>query len=338
MVQQPVSVQLNLGVQAFGMSITGGQAAVNPPNYWVNRVAAFLGGAVENRAVAGTGLPDLIRQAYTYMPYGSRTKLALADGPLNDIRQVGPAALPSIKPALDALVCTAFCGMVRSASHPSPGTIQRAGTWTSLGTAYGGRSLFFSGLAPMYTNDPTASITFSFGGPIVCVHGFASETGDWVDLDIEVDGVAWGQTEWAGKARPGANKQPAATVIDGLSAGSHVIKVKPQAMGPGQYAVVDCIQTAYLSGASPLMLGSVPNIQDWTFGAAIGTWADAQAANAIIEQVAADWVARGYPVSYVDLTCFIKAGRDFVSDGVHMTDRGQLNWALGYMSQIRITP
>lgn len=333
-----IDVKLNSGVQAFGMSITAGLSAVNPPNYWVNRVGAFLGGTVENRAVGGTGLPDMVRQAYTYMPYGGRTKLALADGPLNDIRQTGAATLPSIKPALDALVSTAFSGMVRSASHPSPGTIHREGIWASLGSSYGGRSLFFSGLTPMYTSDPAAAITFSFGGPTVCVHGFASETGDWVNLDIEVDGVAWGQTEWSCKARPGANKQPVATVIDGLSSGSHVIKVKPQTMGPGQYAVVDCIQTPYLPGVSPLMLGSIPNIQDWHFGNSIGTWSDAQDGNAIIEQVAADWATRGYPVAYVDLTSFIQAGRDFVSDGVHMTDRGQLNWALGYMSQIRVTP
>jgi hypothetical protein len=90
--------------------------------------------------------------------------------------------------------------------------------------------------------------------------------------------------------------------------------------------------------ASPVLLGSVPNIGSWSALASIGTWADAQACNAIIEQVSVEWQARGYPVGFADLTTFMDPARDYSSDGVHPTDRGHLNWALGYLAATRIKP
>ncbi|MHC2481549.1 hypothetical protein [Rhizobium leguminosarum] len=327
-----VEVQLNQGVQAFGMSVTLGVASLNAANYWVNRYAQFVGGAVENRAISGTGLPSMVAQANAYAPYSGRTRTGLVDGPLNDVRQAASACLPSIKPAYDALISTLFSGSFRGASWPAP--VVRAGVWSNLGTSYGGRSCFFPPNAPMQTTDPTASITFQFTGPIVCLHGFASETDDWLDLDIEIDGVLWGSTDWTFKARPGAGKQAVASVIDGLSAGAHTIKVKAPAAGipSGHKCVIDGIQCPLI--AAPVLLGSVPDIPDWTALGSIGTWADAQDCNAIIEQVANEWAARGYPVGYVT----VENIRAWNADGVHPVDRGHLNWALCYLAGTRIKP
>jgi hypothetical protein len=330
-----IEVQLNQGVQAFGMSITLGAAALNAPNYWVNRYAQFVGGSVENRGVSGTGLPSMVAQANAYAPYSGRTKIGLVDGPLNDVRQAGAAMLPSVKPALDALISSLFSGYFRGAAWPSP--VIRTGTWTNLGASYGGRSCFFPPNAPMQTVTPGASITFPFTGPIVCVHGFASEIDDWMDMDIEIDGAPWGSTDWWLKARPGAGKQAVAVVIDGLSAGAHTIKlIAPASIGVGQRCVIDGIQCPIM--AAPVLLGSVPNIGNWSALASIGTWADAQACNVIIEQVSVEWQARGYPVGFADLTTFMDPARDYSGDGVHPTDRGHLNWALGYLAATRIKP
>lgn len=332
-----MEVQLNCGVQAFGMSITAGQAAANTPNYWVNRFAQYVGGTVENRAIGGTGLPSMVAQAHSYCPYSGRTKIGLVDGPLNDVRQAGVACLQSVKPAYDALISSLFSGYFRGAAWPSPNVV-RSGTWTMLGNGYGGRSCFFPPNAPMYTTDPTASITFQFTGPIVAIHGFASETDDWLDVDIEIDGAPWGSTQWARKARPGAGKQAVATVIDGLSLGAHTIKVKPPVSGipVGYKVVIDGIQCPLM--AAPVLLGSVTNIPDWGQYGAIGSWLIAQDCNVLIKQVANEWRGRGYPVEYVDLTDFVDPSRDYSSDNIHPTDRGHLNWALGYLSHIRIKP
>lgn len=329
-----MEVSMNSGVQAFGMSITAGQSSVNAVNYWVNRYAQYIGGPVENRAVSGSGLPSMVAQANAYAPYGNRTKIGLVDGPLNDVRQAGAACLPSVKLAYDALLSTLFSGYFRGVAWGAPNVV-RTGSWTTLGSSYGGRSRFFS-VNPMYTTDPAATVEFLFSGPVVVLHGFASVSDDWLDMEIEIDGTPWGSTQWASKARPGAGKQAVATVLDGLGAGAHSIKIKPPATGipAGHFCVVDGIQSPMLG--SPVFLGSVPNIANWSSGGYIGTWSDAQACNAIIEQVANEWRDRGYPVEFVDLSGFVDPDRDYTTDGIHPTDRGHLNWALAYLAASRI--
>lgn len=333
-----IEIQLNQGVQTFGMSITAGALSVNTVNYWVNRFAQYVGGPVENRAVSGSGLPDMAATANAFAPYGGRTKTGLIDGPLNDVRQAGAGCLVSVKPALDGMLSNLFSGTWRGAQWGAP-LIVKTGVWSSLGASYGGRSTFWSGYAPMFTTDPDASISFVFNGEVVAIHGFASETDDWLDWDIEIDGVAFGNTEWAFAARPGTGKQSVAKIIDGLGSGSHMIKLTPPASGipAGKRCVLDGFQVPLM--AAPVLLGSIPNIANWSAFGAIGTWADAQSCNVIIEQVANEWAARGYPVEFVDLTEFIDPSRDFAGgDGVHPPDRGHLNWALGYLSSVRIKP
>lgn len=332
-----VEILMNQGVQAFGMSITTGSLAVNSVNYWVNRLNAYIGGTAENRAIGGTGFPSMVSQAYTYMPYGGRTKLVVIDGPLNDVRQANTGVLPSVKPALDAMLSTAFGGYIRGAAWPAPNVV-RTGTWNNLSTTYRGRSNFFS-QTPMYTSDPDASITFQFTGPVVALHGFASEMDDWLDVEIEIDGEYWGTTNWAGTARPGAGKQAVATVIDGLDNTAHTLVVRPPSTGipVGHYCVVDCIQCPY-SGNAPAIVGGIPDIKDWTAYGSVGTWETAQSVNEIIKQVVDEWKDRGYCVSYADVPDFVAKNRDYTSDGVHPTDRGHLNWALAYLSQVRIKP
>lgn len=278
----PVELKVNSGVQAFGMSITTGALANNAPNYWVNRFAQFIGGPVENRAISGTGLPSMVAQSNSYSPYGDRTKIGLIDGPLNDVRQAAAACLGSVKPAYDAMISNMFSGYYRGAAWPAP-AVTRTGSWSPL-SGFGGRSTFFAPNTPIQTTDPAASVAIQFTGPVVCVHGFASETDDWLDWDIEIDGAYWGATDWAFKARPGAGKQPVAMAID-VGAGSHTIKLSPPVGGipSGHRLVLDGIQCPLM--APPVLLGSVPDIANWAGYGAIGTWADAQSCNAIIEQV-----------------------------------------------------
>lgn len=333
----PVEVQMNKGVQAFGMSITAGSLAANEVNYWVNRVAAFIGGPVDNKAIGGTGFPSMVQQIHTYTGYGStpRSKLVVIDGPLNDVRQVGPAALRTTVPSLDAMLSTAFAGYMRSASQTSSQVV-RTGSWLSLGSTYGGRSCApcFGGLSPMCSSDPNASITFSFVGPIVALHGFLSETDDWKDMKICIDDVEWGSTEWAGKARSGTGKQAAALVIGGLGDGAHTLKVSHKDGETGTI-VVDCIQAPYRPGIAPVMLGTIPNIPNWPQYGAIGTWDDAVEVNEAIISVAERWHGYGFPVADVEIT---SEAYDYSPDGIHRTDRGHLNWAMNYLGRMRVTP
>lgn len=329
-----VDVQMNLGVQAFGMSITTGALAVNAVNYWVNRLAQYIGGPVDNRAVGGTGLQDMVKQAYSYIPYSTRTKLVVVDGPLNDVRRYSVGALPMIEAATDAIIVTAFAGYMRGAGQVAP-QVTRTGSWTSLGTSYGGRSCYsgFGGLTPVYSTDPLASITFTFSGPVVALCGFLSDSTDWADMDVEIDGAYYCTTDWQNKALAGSGKQCAALMISGLSTGVHTLKVtpKPGSSGP---IVVDCIQCP-TKPAAPVILGTIPNIVNWAYSGAIGTWPDAQAANVILEAVMMKWQSWGFPVGFAEI---LTQPYDYSSDGVHPTDRGQLNWAIAYLAGLRITP
>lgn len=332
-----IEVAYGSGVQAFGMSITNGASATSSVHHWVNRYGSYIGGTIENRAIGGTGLASMAEQANKYATNGGRTKIGLIDGPLNDVKQSAAAALPSVEPAYNALISTLFTGYSRPAS--SVADVVRTGTWSALASGYGGRARFWAGHSPMFTTDPAATMEFAFSGPVVVVHGFASETDDWLDMEIEIDGSPWGVTDWEFKARPGlTGKQSAATVIDGLLGGPHTIKIKPPAAGipSGHSCVVDCFNCP--ATANPVLLGSIPNIANWAANGSTGTWSDAQVCNDTIEQMAGDWAWRGFPVEFVDLTSFIDPARDFSVDGVHPNNVGQLNWGLGYLASTRLKP
>ncbi|WP_049732869.1 hypothetical protein [Rhizobium ecuadorense] len=325
-----LTIKYGSGIQAFGNSIPFGYNASSGAGY-VNRMSAWVGGAVENRAIGSTGVKSIAEQGYTYHPYGSRSKLCIWDGPLNDIRGASAAALDCIKPALDAFLSSAFMGGGRPASHSQ---VIRSGTWSALSNAWGGKAFPLSG-TPLLTTDPNASLTFSFTGPNISVHAFSTGgVGNYGNLNIEIDGVST-VFEIQGKAKAADVACAAAKAFFGLGAGAHTIKISP--VGAGN-TVVDCIGIPYAPNFAPVLVGQIPYITNWTQYGAIGTKADVDAANIIIANAVDEWKAAGFPVECVNTNDFYDAVTGCDTDGIHPTNIGHLNYATGYLSKIRIIP
>lgn len=334
----PVNAKTGQGVQAFGMSITLGGFALNVANGWVNRLNAFIAGTLDNRAVSGTGLKSFVTEAYKWLPYSARAKLVVVDGTVNDVRQTSTACLNSIRPALTAIVATAFQGSFRSASHAPGSGITRTGTWTAFGSTYGGRSYStqFSGLTAMFTTDPSATISYVFNGDKVVIHGYLTDsTVPYRNWNITIDGTPHGVTNFEGQARPGDLAYGGAQLISGLSAGSHTIVLTPTTLSGG-YCVLDGFTVPTTSGFGGILLGAVPNIRDWTALGSIGSWADAQQVNAITQDVVDTWKGLGFPVDYADMNEYIDGARDCVADGVHFTDTGHGNYMIGWLDKMRL--
>ncbi len=332
-----VNVSAGSGVIALGNSITLSGNAADANNGYVYRLGGHVKGPVTNLAISGQGLKSAVSQAYANLPYGNRPQLLTIDAPLNDIRRSGESALPSIKPALTAILAAAFSGQWRSPN--SPNDITRTGSWSALGNSYGGRSFFsgFSGLCPMYASAAGAAVSFWFTGPIVCVHAYIAEAATtFKNLDIEIDGVPRDDFTVVGKVRPGDIATGAAMLFSGLGAGPHVIKVISQSASP--YTIIDGFSVPAVGANAGVIVGAVPNIRDWSAGGMIGTIDDAAAANEIQKSVVCEWSALGFPVIFADVNKYISGIRDNGPDGIHYSDTGHGNYAIAYIDAVRLVP
>lgn len=331
------NVKLGSGLQAFGNSIPAGNNA-SSGNGYPNVVASFMGGSLDNRAVSGTGVQSITQQGYLYHSYGSRSKAVIWDGPLNDIRRYGAAALAAIPAALDAFLSSAFAGGAFPASYPD---VVKAGTWNLLGTNFGGKAPVFGSPRGVYTIDPTASLTMSFSATRIAVHAFMTEPSVYgtthKDLNISIDGGPVDVFAINNKALPGEGYCGAAKVYRNLGSGSHTIKITPPSAGP--YTAVDCIVFPQADGFAPAFIGHVPYLADWTAGGlSAATKALVDQANGIIDTVVSEWRADGFPVESVPVNDFYDVARDCSSDNIHPHTTGHRNYALAYIDKIRVVP
>lgn len=325
-----VNVKSGTGLQVFGNSIAVGLNAPIGQGY-ADRIASFIGGSVENRAIGGTGVKSITQQGYAHHQYGSRSKLCLWDGPLNDIRRYGMAALPAIRLSLNAFLASAFTGGARPASYPQ---VVKSGSWSALGDAHGGKAFSF-GATPMFTTDGNASLSLTFTGDTLGVHSFATEGGTtYKDLIINIDGADY-LFELAGKALPTEQSCGAAMIFRDLGGGSHTVTVRP--VEAGAYSVVDCFTWPTIEGFAPVLVGHIPFLANWSQYGSIATQAIAESANATIDAVVAEWVADGFPVEVVRINDFYDPSRDCDTDGIHpKTMAHYFNYPLAYMSQMRV--
>lgn len=328
----PVEVNYGTSVQSFGNSI--------PANYQIPEIlASWLGGVADKKAIPNTGVKIINLYGYQYLPYGSRSSLVTWDGPLNDLRRHGAAALPCIAPALNAFISCAFMGGSRAASHPG---VTRTGAWTALDVNHNGYGLIASrphgglslpcGSQPMRTTDATATASFTFTGSRVAVHAFGSENSGGNDLyknlKVAIDGACH-VFEVEGKALPGEATCSAAKVFRGLGAGTHTITVTP--CTGGNFTAFDSFVFPQPEGFAPVILAHAPYLLDW-LNATPGL---IDAANAIIDEVAAEWVADGFPVAVARTNDFYEPVRDS-AEGIHPDAHGRRNYALSQMAVVRV--
>lgn len=325
-----VIVAKGTGLQVFGNSIATGSNAPVGAGY-ADRIAAFIGGSVESRAVGGTGVKSITQQGYAHHQYGSRAKLCIWDGPLNDIRRYGMDALPAIPLSLNAFLASAFTSGARPASYSQ---VVKSGAWYPLGDAHGGKAFSF-GATPMYTTDGNASMSLTFTGDTLAVHSFATEGATtYKDLIVNIDGIDH-LFEIAGKALWGEQSCGAAMIFRDLGGGPHTVTVRPSAAG--SYSVVDCFTWPTVEGFAPVLVGHIPFLANWSQYGSIATQAIAEAANAVIDAVVAEWAADGFPVEVVRINDFYDPSRDCDIDGIHpKTLAHYFNYPLAYMSKMRL--
>lgn len=335
-----IDVTYGLGLQVFGNSIASGANASTGAGF-ANRVAAWVGGSLDNKAVGGTGVRSTTEQGNLYLPYGARSKLVIWDGPLNDIRAGAAGALACIAPSMNAFLSSAFMAGGRGASHSQ---VTKTGAWTVF-SDFGGRAYKIgAGNTPMQSADPNATLTYTTPATkTVSVHSFLTEaTGTLRDLEIEIDGCVH-VLELAGKARIADVACGAALFVHGLDEVPHTITIR--ACSTGTKTVVDCISWPYIPGMAPVLMGHIPYQKIWNaytsvlnndpaspnYGPAI-----ADQANSIIDGVVSDWRNAGFPVRAPKVNKFYNAATDCDTDGIHPHTIGHLNYGCAYMSEIHV--
>jgi hypothetical protein len=335
-----IDVTYGLGLQVFGNSIAAGANAPAGGGY-ANRVASWIGGGIDNKAVGGTGVRSITEQGNLYLPYGPRQKLVIWDGPLNDLRAGAGGALACIAPSMNAFLSSAFMGGGRGASHSQ---VTKTGVWTAF-SDYGGRAYKIgAGNTPMQSADPNATLTYTTPATkTVSVHSFMTEaTGTLRDLEIDIDGDTY-SLPLGGKARIADVACGAALLVKGLDNVPHTVTIR--SCSTGTKTVVDCIAWPYIPGMAPVLMGHIPYQKIWNaytsvlnndplspnYGPAL-----VDQANLIIDGVVDEWSCAGFPVRSVPVGNFYNAMADCDVDGIHPHTIGHLNYACAYMSEIHV--
>lgn len=328
-----VDVSYGSSVLSFGNSI--------PTNYGVQEIlTAWLGGSLEKRGIPDAGIKRINLCGYQHLPYGTRSSLVTWDGHLNDVRRHGAAALPCIAPALNAFLSCAFMGGARTATHPS---VVKTGSWTTLDANHNGFGAAASrphgtlnrpaANSAIRTSDASATASFTFTGPRVAVHAFGTENSGgnelYKNLNVTIDGVTH-LFEVEDKALPGEVSCPIAMMFRDLGPGYHTITVSP--VDGGNYTAFDAFGYPQPAGFAPVVLAHAPYMLNWLNA----TPELIDASNAIVDQVAEEWAADGFPVSVARTNDFYVPSRDAGRDGLHPSTNGRKNYALAQIAAIRV--
>jgi lysophospholipase L1-like esterase len=276
------------GLVAFGDSFTVGSNAATPATQGYARLLAnYIGGSFANYAQGSTGTTFSTKQGYTNLPVGYRKQAVCWMAGLNDLRAAGAGAYQKIEGNLRAFLASAFLKVAAPAS-----ACKRTGTWSSLGSDWGGKSFALGG-TPMATSDINATLEYKFYGDNFVVGSYpTSGAGHYQDLQITIDDGSPVLFSLLGRTNETATYD--AKVIQGLGPGAHTAVIRP--VNSLAYTVVDYVGTLVEKGSqAPIFVGKVPHIKSWTqyvTGGPFGSNAIADTASAIIESVAnefADW-------------------------------------------------
>lgn len=323
-------VKVGAPLIAFGDSITAGNAASATANRYVNLFSAKIGGALDNRAVSGTGMAYQARASFPVVPVLNGSVVSVMAG-FNDLLAWGPAAFPKIETNLRAFIANALLGQAVPAS-----AMRKVGTWTSAGGSDGGKAMTLGGTGLYTVDGPSSYLEWDFFGETLVVGSWttigAASGGTYKDFAISIDGISVGTFFANGAtndAYPATNFN--AKVFQSLGFAKHTVRLSP--MSSGAYTIVDYVGTLAAPGSiAPILVAQIPSMTNWTYGGNTLAPATLDDANAMIASVVAEFP--GW-VRLVPTNDFYTPGPGFTAaDGQHPVDAGMAQISASFQSRI----
>lgn len=326
-------VKVGAPLIAFGDSMAFGNAASSPANRYVNRLAAAIGGPLNNQAVSGTGMAQQSRAAFPVVPLRNTSVVSVMAG-FNDLLRTGAAAFPKIETNLRALIANALLDRALPAS-----ACRKTGVWVSAGAADGGKALMLGGTGLYTTGGPTDALDCDFFGETLVIGSWttigAASGGTYKDFAIAIDGVPVG-TFFANGATDDAYPATNFNVrfFKNLGFAKHTVTLRP--LSAGAYTIVDYVGAlAAPAAVAPVLVAQIPSMTNWTYNGNTLAPATLAAANALIASVVAEF--DGWPVRLVPTNDFYTPGPGFTApDGQHPADAGMAQIANAHIFQLGV--
>jgi len=327
-----VRVKAGSALITFGDSMTAGQAASDAAHRYTNILAAKLGGALDNRAVSGTGMAQQSRAAFPAVPLRNGSVVSVMAG-FNDLLRTGSASFPKIETNLRALIANALLAQAWPAS-----SCRQTGTWVSAGTVDGGKALALGGTGLYTTGGPATTLDCDFFGETLVVGSWttiaATSGGTYKDFAIAIDGVPVGTFFANGAtddAYPATNFN--ARVFKNLGFAKHTVTLSP--LAAGAYTIVDYVGVLAAPGSvAPVLVAQIPAMTNWTYNGNTLSPTTLADANTLIASVVGEY--EGW-ARLVPINDFYTPGPGFTAlDGQHPADGGMAQIAKAFDSQVGI--
>jgi len=318
---------IGYGLNAFGDSFTIGSGASDTAHQYAIRLNGFIGGAINNKAVSGTGTTIAAQNACTYLPNNRKSAVSILAG-YNDLGHFGANAYTEIKSNLRSLIA---CSLL---SESIPASAMRSnGVWNALGSNFGGRA-FASGGTPLYTDDALAWLEWDFYGETLVVGAFSTcaygaEGPAYHNVKVIIDG---GVSQLLQTLNIQCNELYAYTslILKNLGFSKHTVRLSVD--DPSYHTTVDYVGTLIEPKiAQAVLVGEIPTRILWSSG--LATQAMTDLVNIYIADTVAEFAE--WPVKVVPISQFYFTS-DVGPDGLHPNDNGHLHIYQAFKSQISL--
>lgn len=325
--------KVNRDILALGDSFTAGSLASVADSQFINRLGNLYSQAIENRGAGGEGAYKVCDNFFSSLVNGNRSGYyTFAMFGFNDLRRGGDNAKTynKLKAATRTIIANQFAKKVISVQDASV-------TKTNWSTDQSGveTSRFkyaTSPLNPLSSSAIDATLEWTFTGNNVFVGAYITQSGlkDSINgpFEIYIDDVLQGSYDLrdmsdgiASNSNP--NKTiPYAIFINGLSSGSHTIKIKATTAIP---STIDYFGIMYdAEDCAGLIFGDIAYMTE----AGYSTGTSTNNASTLIMQNGTDAIHSvidlfpGYPIYKSPTNDFYNLTTDVDADNVHPNDSG----------------
>ena len=312
-----------------GDSILYGSGASALGNAFCYKLAAKIGGSVNNQAIGGTRSAAIAGKAVALMPVLRKNPVILGTC-INDIltfaaSNQGVSTYEGMKSNYRAILASAFLRDNVAASN-----MRVTGSWVP---GLSGCRSYSIGGAAMYTADANATLEWDFYGETLVVVGPTTINTIYKDVNVAIDGGAATVFHASAKvAEPYATTGLNALVFQNLGAGPHTVHISQKAGQAGVYMCVDYVGTlAEADATGSVFVSQVPNVNipSWTWNGVTFSQQILDDANSAIAAVVAEFA--GWRVKLVPVNSHYTPASQTCADGLHPNDAGHQKWFEAFM-------
>ena len=330
-----------------GDSITAGGGASSNENIYSSIVAATTFSNVNNTAVSGSSIRDVIYRRFVNSPtINDLQPLSLLIGTNDLLNSSSPYKFNKIAEGLRVVIANHFLNSFTSVADSS---ITKEGSWSSLQPyefSFPSKSSL-KGLGDSYYSSTAGDkLLFSINGDnlVVGCYGLDSVY-NYGRFRVLVDGIDKGTYDPNGKSDDwyysvlggytAAPLTPNVFIVYGLGSGNHDVEID---VLDDKETDFDYIGTMSSNNTKPVIVGHILKSTDagYILGGGHSSDSDVDTANALIDSVVSSFSDNGYPVLVAHTENFFN--KENTVDGLHPNDLGHNEVAQAWLSQITPIP